>query len=347
MSEESKEIQLQPDWEVLRKKAQERALQFMNDPDLDQYAKEYIIGSLSENTLRAYASDVKIFRLWCESRDFKPLPATPNVIANFLAAQAQSKDPVLKAVTLSRRLAAIRYVHKMAGLHALPTDDVLVRQTLRGIMRKKLTAPNKKAPTTNDLIHAMVEQIDTTTLLGLRDRALILLGFSGAFRRSELIRIKLEELNVHEKGMDVFLPSSKTDQTGKGFTKAIVRGETHCPVEAVQEWIAASNIESGYLIRGFYPKSSKMRPALNDPDKPEVADILVARIVKKYASLIGLNEDDFSGHSLRSGFITAARNNGATYEKIMEVTGQKDLKTLMRYYQNLEKYDGHAGEGLL
>ncbi len=347
MGNESKGIQIRPEWQSLKAKAEERALQFMNDPDLDEYAKEYIIGSLSENTLRAYASDAKIFRLWCEKREFKPLPATPNVIANFLAAQAKSKDPELKAVTLSRRLAAIRYVHKMMGLHALPTDDMLVRQTLRGIMRKKLTAPTQKAPSTGDLIHAMVEQIDTSTLLGLRDRVILLLGFAGAFRRSELVRIRVEDLRVHEKGMDVYIRSSKTDQTGEGFKKPIIRGQTHCPVEAVQEWITAANIEDGYLLRGFHSRSSMLRPALNEPEKPEISDKLIARVVKKYAALIGLDESMFSGHSLRSGFVTAALLKGASYEKIMEVTGQKDIKTLMRYYRNAEQYDDHAGEGLL
>jgi site-specific recombinase XerD len=275
------------------------------------------------------------------------MPATPNSICNFIADQASSKDPELKAVTISRRLAAIRYVHKMAGITTIPTDDIRVKQTLRGIMRKKLSPKNQKSPSTGDIIVAMLEQIDTTTLSGLRDRAIILLGFAGAFRRSELVKLRFEDIKIHDKGMDIFIRSSKTDQEGQGFTKPILRGELHCPVIAVQEWADAAGIRSGYLFRAFIQGTQRLRPAENDPNKPEVADILVARVVKKYVSMIGLDENAFGGHSLRSGFVTAALLKGAPYEKIMEVTGQKSVKTLIQYYRNTKKYDDHAGEGLL
>ena len=336
-----------PNWLVLHEKSQERALQFMKDPDLDDYAKDYVKNSLSENTLRAYAADLKVFRLWCEDRHFDYLPATPNVIANFLAAQAKSKEPILKASSISRRLAAIRFVHKMAGLSTLPTDDELVRQTLKGIMREKLAAPDQKSPSTNDLIALMIEQIDDTTLMGLRDKALLLLGFAGGFRRSELVKVKLDDLKIHAQGMDVFIPTSKTDQTGHGKTKPILRGKDYCPVQSVQDWIAAAGLTEGYLFRGIIHKTGQLRPSYNDPKKPDLSDQTVALVVKKYSALIGLDHENYAGHSLRAGFVTAARKNGASYEQIMEVTGHKDLKSLIMYFRNIDQYKDHAGEGLL
>lgn len=336
----------EPKWLEFQNRAREKALQFMRDPDLDTYAKEYIISALSQNTLRAYATDAKIFRFWCEDKNFQYLPATPNAVANFLAAQAKSDEPSLKATTIKRRAAAIRYVHRMAQLDTLPTDSLIVRQTIKGIMREKLIAPNKKEPTTNDLIQKMADATDLSTLTGIRDRAVLLLGFAGAFRRSELVNVWIDDLKVHHAGMDVYIRKSKTDQVGQGYLKPIIRGKEYCPVEAVQKWLRAAGICEGFLFRRI-SKSENLWPSNNNLNKPDLTDQSVALIVKKYAAMIGLNPNIFAGHSLRHGFSTSALQAGATIQKLMVVTGQKDPKTVLAYYKDTKKYEDHAGDGLL
>ncbi len=335
----------QPQWIQLQENAKKRAIQFMHDPDLDNYAKEYIISSLAENTLRNYAVDVKIFRLWCEGRGLDYLPATPATVANFLAAEAKKEEPVLKVSTIKRRAAAIRYVHKMADLDILPTDSAIVKKTIKGIMREKLVAPNKKASATDDIAQRMVDQIDTSTLTGLRDRALLLLGFAGAFRRSELVAVRIEDLEMHPRGMKIFIRKSKTDQIGKGRKKPIIRGEYYCPVQAVHDWLEAAEITEGFIFRRI-DKSGQLRPSHNDPKKPDLTAQMVALIVKKYAVQIGLNPDFFAGHSLRRGFITSGVRKGKKLEKLIEVTHQT-LPTLMNYYEDINQFEDHAGEGLL
>ena len=344
-SKELSSVENQPKWLELQERAKARALQFMHDPDLDHYAKDYIIGSLAESTLRAYAADLKIFRFWCEDRGVPYLPATPAMVANFLAAQASLNDPPLKVSTIKRRAAAIRYVHFMAELETLPTDSFVVRKTLKGIMRKKLTAPEQKSPATNDLIHLMTDIVDTTTLIGIRDRALLLLGFAGAFRRSELVNLRVSDLKIHEKGMDVLIRKSKTDQTGEGATKPIIRGDSHCPVEAVQHWLRSADLTEGFLFRRIGKNGLTWPAAVSKT--PELSAQSVALIVKKYARLIGLDATFFAGHSLRHGFNTSAFQHGASIEKVMSVSLQKDPKTVLRYFQDTKKYESHAGKGLL
>ena len=334
----------QAKWIHLQETAHEKALQFIRDPDLDHFAQKYVMGSLSHNTLRAYASDVKIFSAWCELRHFKVLPATPNAVANFLAAQAK-QIPSLKASTIERRAAAIRYVHKMADLDPLPTDAMIVRQTLEGIRREKLIAPHKKASATHDIAQLMADQADGSTLAGLRDRALLLLGFAGAFRRSELVAVRIEDLEFLEKGMRVFIRKSKTDQVGKGRVKPILRGGDHCPVTAVQNWLAASGITEGFIFRRM-DCSDTLRPSHNDPAKPDLSSQTVALIVKKYVAKIDLNPDLFAGHSLRRGFITSGLRAGKRIEKLIAVTHQTP-KTLFDYNEDINQFDDHAGEGLL
>lgn len=334
-----------PQWIQVQEKAKERALEFMHDPDLDHYAKEFIIGSLSENTLKAYASDLKIFRFWCEDRAVPYLPASPATVANFLAVEA-NKNPPIKASTIKRRSAAIRYVHRMADLEVLPTDSSIVSKTLKGIMRKKRMAPHKKEPTTNTIIHQMVEAVDLSTLTGLRDRAILLLGFAGAFRRSELVQVRVEDLKIHEKGMTVHIPKSKTDQLGEGDTIPVLRGEQHCPVNALQAWLSASGISNGFVFRRI-SKAETLWPSHDDLEKPDLCAHSIALIVKKYAKKVNLNPDLFSGHSLRHGFTTSSLEHGAALEKVMAVTRHKNPKTTLGYYKDLKKFEDHAGEGLL
>lgn len=315
---------------------------------LDENTKKHILKAKSANTLRAYFSDWSIFKAWCEHRGVDCMPAHPFNVANFISAQAKQKEPDLKTTTINRRLAAIRYFHKLYKINPLPTNDEYVTETMAGIRLEKLSRVDQKAPSTDDIMVQMVEEIDTGTLLGLRDRALLLLGFSGAFRRSELVAVKLEDIKFRDEGMDVYIPKSKTDQEGKGETKPILKGLHHCPVRAVKDWINAANLEEGYLFRRINPKKhDQIMPSHGDPNKPEITDQVVAFVVKKYTALLGLDPADYAGHSLRSGFVTSALEHGATFEKVTNVTKQKDLKTVMRYYRTVKHFDDHAADGLL
>ncbi len=175
----------------------------------------------------------------------RPCPARrPETVAAFLAAEANRGT---KPSTIGRRLAAIRYAHKLAG-HEPPTNSEAVKATLRGIRRTAGSAPARKAPATADKVLAMVGKADTD-VKGLRDRALLLLGFAGAFRRSELVALDVADLQFCDGGLRVIIRKSKTDQEGLGATIAITRGSIACPVDAVRAWIKVAGIVDGPLFR--------------------------------------------------------------------------------------------------
>jgi site-specific recombinase XerD len=191
-------------------------------------------------TRKAYQADFGIFEAWCASRGLAALPALPGAVATFLAAQAQDGA---KPSTLSRRLAAIRYVHASAN-HPSPTTHEAVKATLVGIRRTRGVAPDRKAPITAERLLQMVALVPNT-LRGARDRAVLLLGFAGAFRRSELAALEAGDIEFLAEGMRVTIRRSKTDQEGEGQTVAIVRGACACPVEAVHQWLERAKITAG------------------------------------------------------------------------------------------------------
>ena len=197
-----------------------------------------------------------------------------------------------KASTIGRRLAAIRYAHKLAG-HEPPTNSEAVKATLRGIRRTAGSAPVRKAPATADKVLAMVAKADTD-VKGLRDRALLLLGFAGAFRRSELVALDVTDLQFCDNGLRVIIRKSKTDQEGLGITIAIARGSIACPVDAVRAWVKAAGIVDGPVFRPV-TRTGKISDR-------RLSARAVAELVKSYACRAGLKSADFSGHSLRSGF---------------------------------------------
>ena len=263
-----------------------------------------------------------------------PLPTSAEAVAAFLAFDSKNGT---KPTTLSRRLAAIRYAHALAG-HPSPTASEAVKATLRGIKRTFRHAPVRKAPATSDRVAAMVALTGDGSR-GLRDRALLLLGFAGAFRRSELVALNLEDLEFCEDGLLVTIRRSKTDQEGDGATIAIARGSGACPVDALLDWIAASQIASGPIFR---PVSKKGR-VLNR----RLSDRAVADLVKAYARRAGLKAGDFRAHSLRSGFLTLAAGKGASIFKMMDVSRHKSVETLRAYVRDAELFRDHAGSSLL
>jgi site-specific recombinase XerD len=297
-------------------------------------AAAYARADKSPATRRAYASDFQIFRAWCEAKDLLALPAWPETVAAFLAAEAKRG---VKSSTIGRRMAAIRYAHKLAG-HEPPTNTEAVKATLRGIRRTIGSAPVRKAPATADKIVAMVATAPAG-LRGLRDRAVLLLGFAGAFRRSELVALDLADLEFCDGGLRVTIRQSKTDQEGHGETIAIVSGSIACPVAAARAWLDAAHIADGPVFRSV-AKGGRVAPN-------RLSDRSVANIVKAHARRVGLSAADFSGHSLRSGFLTSAAARGASIFKMMDVSRHKSVDTLRGYVRDAELFRDHAGAGLL
>jgi site-specific recombinase XerD len=286
------------------------------------------------STRKAYGTDFRIFKAWCDGKGVGSLPAIPETVAAFLAAEAGAG---VKPSTLSRRVAAIRYAHKLAGVET-PTDAEGVKATMRGIRRTFGGARNKKAPAVAAKIRSMVATAPEG-LAGLRDRALLLLGFAGAFRRSELVALDVADTEENETGLLVTIRGSKTDQERQGVTIAIARGDVTCPVKALRAWLDAAGIEAGPLFRPIDKAATVAASRLTCRS--------VANIVKAYAARAGFDANTFSGHSLRAGFLTSAAAKGASIFKMMDVSRHKSVDTLRGYVRDAELFKDHAGAGLL
>src|SRR5690606_34976480 len=265
---------------------------------LSPAAAQFVRAASAENTRRAYSADLADFVRWCERRDRSALPAAPDDIANYLAdlavdAEAPatgatgdgdgSSGPRRAVATIRRRVAAIRMAHKAAGL-VDPTSHVLVEQTLDGIVRTFGSSQARAEPLTQDLLVRAVQAIDASTLRGLRDRALLLVGFAGAFRRSELVSLRVEDLAATVQGIVVTVRRSKTDQHGRGLAKALpyVDGpRAVCPARALQDWLGRTGMVTGPIFRGF-TRSGDVRAVALHPGE-------VNRIVKRAVAAIGLD----------------------------------------------------------
>jgi integrase len=262
------------------------------------------------------------------------LPAHVGIVAAYLSWLADSGR---KSSTIGRRAAAIGYHHKMAG-HEPPTNQEAVKTVLRGIRRTIGTARVGKAPATADLIGQMLA-LCPDTMIGKRDRALLCLGFAGAFRRSELCALQVADLTEVPDGLRILIRRSKGDQEGQGQEVAIPRGYKLRPVEAVQTWLAAAAISDGPVFRAVGRGGRVSCEAL--------ADDSAARIVKRYARRVGLDDGAYSGHSLRSGFLTSAAETGASVWKLSEVSRHKSLDTLRGYVRRVDLFKEHAGAAFL
>lgn len=309
--------------------ASERALALI-DADVLAMAR----ASRSANTLLAYRKAMRAFALWCEAKAVTSLPAEPGTVAAYLT--ARMKDGA-KASSLSVILSAIRHYHREGG-HGSPTDADGVKNVMRGIRRTIGTAPVQKLPATAECVSVMLSHMPRD-LAGLRDRAIILLGMAGAFRRSELAAIDVGDLAFTADGLDVSVRSSKTDQEGQGALIAVPHGRTLRPVEAVKAWLDTAGLVEGPLFRPV-SKSGKVA-------QDRLTDRSIAAIVKGYAARAGLDAAGFSGHSLRAGFITSAAERGADLNRIMDQSRHTDPRTVRKYIRRAERYKDHAGAGFL
>ena len=304
--------------------------------------RAYQQASKAASTVRAYRSDVQVFQGWCERYGFKSLPATPEAVAGFLAAEAEAGR---SASTIGRRLAAIRYGHKLAKA-ADPTDDEDVRATMKGIRRRVGIAPTQKAAATVDVLQMLLARTPDT-LTGKRDRALLALGFAGAFRRSELVALNVEDLREDPEGLRVTVRRSKVDQEGRGFEKAIPTGRYIQPVRLMREWLTAAGITSGPVFRPV-SRSGRVRKSVNLGEiAPRLTDRSVANILQSYCAAAGLDASAFGAHSLRAGYITTAAERGADLARIMDQSGHRDPRTVVGYIRRANAFKGHSGSGFL
>jgi site-specific recombinase XerD len=282
----------------------------------------------------AHRTDFRAFEAWCSERGVQGIPAAPETVASFLAHEAQRG---LAVSSISRRAAAIRLLHRAAG-HAAPTESELVRSTLRGIRRTLGVAPKQKKPLTSELLLSLLEHIPDS-LRGKRDLALLLLGFSDAFRRSTLAILEVSDLEEVADGLRVHIRHSKTDQEGRGAVVPIIRGRKACPVAAVKDWMASAEITRGPVSRRM-ERGGRVFPQALTP-------FSIGQIVKRYVKAAGLDPSESGGHSLRAGFITSAVENGASVFRTMDVSLHRRVETLRGYVRRAEEFKDHAGDGLL
>ena len=295
---------------------------------------EFLLAEIAPATRRAYASDFRTFSRWCQKKQLVNLPASSEAVALFISAEAAQG---IKPSTIIRRLAAIRYAHESAG-HLSPTRELLVTATNKGIRRSVATAPEQKHPATVELVRRLVSHCPDT-LAGLRDKAMILTGFAGAMRRSELVALQVADIQFMDKGMRVTIRNSKTDQEGIGQVIPIYKGSNLRVVETLQLWLQRSNITQGPIFRPF-TKSGRLRDKV-------LSDRSVALILKHYVTAEGLDPSAYAGHSLRSGFLTSAAQRGASIFKMLEVSRHKKVDTLRSYVRMAEEFDDHAGKDFL
>ena len=301
---------------------------------LPEQVREYIRASKAENTLRGYQADWRDFCAWCEARGLDPLPAAPETVAAYIAECAGR----LKVGSIQRRLNAIAEAHKAVGLES-PTHSPIVSNVMKGIRRTLGTAALQKAPTLTDDIRAMIATTDAG-LIGARDRALILLGFAGAFRRSELVGLNIEDCVFGKDGLTVTLRRSKTDQEGLGRKVGIPYGSNleTCPVRTIQAWAEQAGICAGPLFRSLNRHGQVQPGRLSGND--------VARIVKKLTKRFGLDPAKYSGHSLRAGHATSAAIGGASERSIMNQTGHRSVQMVRRYIRDGSLFRENAASKL-
>ena len=291
--------------------------------------------SKASNTIRAYKSDFNDFGLFCAKNSFKSLPSEPKIVSLYLT-HLSTKDA--KMSTLKRRLVSIGIIHKLKGYY-LDTKHPLIIENIMGIKRRKGSHQKGKKPLLINSIKSIIKVIDEQKkdeIKKIRDRTIILIGFSGGFRRNEIVSLDYDDLDFVKEGLKINLRRSKTDQFGVGSVKGLpyFDNPVYCPVISIQKLIKISKINSGPLFRRF-TKGSKM-------SQNRLTDQTVALIIKEYLKLAGLDSRNYSGHSLRSGFATSAAESGAEERSIMAMTGHKSSEMVRRYIKEANLFKNNA-----
>jgi len=293
-----------------------------NIKELEEETLNNLRNSKANNTLRAYTADYKDFSVFCTKNNFQSMPTEPKVMALYLTYLSKKS----KYSTLKRRLASISVLNKMKG-HYFDTKHPIIIENLMGIKRANGSNQKSKKPILISDLKALIKAIYQSLekeLRKTRDKAIVLIGFSGGFRRSELVSIDYEDLEFVVEGVKIFVKRSKTDQSGEGMTKAIpyFENEDFCPVIALKNWIEVSEIKKNKIFK--------------------ISDKGVALIIKKYANLAGLDAQKYAGHSLRSGFATSTAESGAEERNIMAMTGHKSTEMVRRYIKEANLFKNNA-----
>jgi len=273
------------------------------------------------NTLRAYKADYKDFASFCIRHGFKSMPTEPKILSLYLTHLSQTS----KFSTLKRRLASISVIHRLSG-HYIDTKHPMITENLMGIKRVKGSYQKAKKPILINDLKSILNVIDKdkNEIRRIKNRALILVGFAGGFRRSELVSIMFEDIDFVSEGVKIFIKRSKTDQSGEGMTKGIpyFSNPDYCPVISLKNWIKKKEIKSGKIF--------------------DMSDRSVALTIKKYTAIAGLDSNKYSGHSLRSGFATVAAEFGADERSIMAMTGHKTTQMVRRYIREANIFKNNA-----
>ena len=312
----------------------------MNDitTDIKALQEETLLNLQSSkaiNTVRAYKSDFKDFGLFCAKNGFNSLPSEPKIVSLYLTFLS-TKDA--KMSTLKRRLVSIGVIHKLKGFY-LDTKHPSIIENIMGIKRRKGSIQKGKKPILINNLKAIINVIDEkidNEIKKLRDRTIILIGFSGGFRRNEIVSLNYDDLDFVQEGVKIDIRRSKTDQFGEGSVKALpyFDNSKYCPVVSLKKWISVSEINSGSLFRRFL-KGSKL-------SEKRLTDQTVALLIKEYLQLTGIDSRNYSGHSLRSGFATSAAEAGAEERSIMAMTGHKSTEMVRRYIKEANLFKNNA-----
>ena len=291
--------------------------------------------SKANNTVRAYKSDFNDFGLFCAKNGFKSLPSEPKIVSLYLT-HLSTKDA--KMSTLKRRLVSIGVIHRLKG-HYLDTKHPSIIENIMGIKRRKGSIQKGKKPILINHLRELIKVIDEQDkepIKKLRDRSIILIGFSGGFRRNEIVSLDYDDLDFVTEGLKINLKRSKTDQYGEGSVKGLPYFDSskYCPVVTIKNWIETSKINSGPLFRRFTKGSNLSKNRLTDQS--------VALIIKGYLQLAGIDSKNYSGHSLRSGFATTAAESGAEERTIMAMTGHKSPEMVRRYIKEANLFKNNA-----
>lgn len=300
--------------------------------ELSVLARTYAEHTKSLNTMRAYAGDFENFRRWCDRHNLSALPASPQTVALYATWCAQR----YKVSTIERRVASIAHAHAAAG-HASPTQHGAVKAVLRGVRRANGTAQTQKTALLVHDLRQLVLHVDATRLIGLRDRALLLLGFASALRRSELVGLDVDDLGFERNGVVLKVRRSKTDQEGLGAEIAVGHGKDSrtCPVRALSAWLRAAGITSGPVFLGMR-HGRHVRPT-------RLTARMVAAIVQRHAAAAGFDPAHFGGHSLRAGFATSAAQAGRDERSIMRQTRHTSVTVARRYIRQASRWSDHPG----
>ena len=290
--------------------------------------------SKANNTLRAYKSDFKDFGSFCAKHGLNSLPSEPKIVSLYLTHLSKNS----KISTLKRRLVSLSVVHKLKG-HYLDTKHPIIVENLMGIKRLKGSIQKGKKPILISHLKLIINVIDEQKINDInkfRDKTIILIGFGGGFRRTELISIDHEDLEIVQEGLKITIKKSKTDQFGEGMIKGIpyFSNELYCPVTNLKKWLEISEIKSGPIFRRFSKGSILTEKRLTDQS--------VVLLIKKYLKLAGIDNNNFSGHSLRSGFATVAADSGADERSIMAMTGHKTTQMVRRYIRDANIFKNNA-----